>query len=376
MLGFLEDLSKYNELIKDLTKSFSNFYDIIDDEDRFYIYDQENKKYISKITSPRDGIVAYSPLLFTIKNNTLAFCSYEDDIRLPSSQQRLCEGILLQFYRDLMWIREGKRAKSVKTYRIVRHGNMSPEEMKRNTFIEYKDYVNDTKDYTDIIRSVCQLYHIFPGRKFYIYNLEEQVYKSVIIQERRIDGNTTRIPIEFVYENNKITTHTSVQDLDDYIINVFKTIYEDFFIRKTGATKYRLDRIDFVKDNANIEFEIAKPISREKKIEEKLIENHIKRDDEYFHHFFLRTCALDKNSQNILTKREGNKLIFIEFMYNNEDGLIATNVDLFELDISKVKQFEDQIIDGELIPIDIDEWNKNIDDKQRIDISLTPFNNK
>lgn len=376
MLGFLEDLSKYNELIKDLTKSFSNFYDIIDDEDRFYIYDQENKKYISKITSPRDGIVAYSPLLFTIKNNTLAFCSYEDDIRIPSSQQRLCEGILLQFYRDLMWIREGKRAKSVKTYRIVRHGNMSPEEMKRNTFIEYKDYVNDTKDYADIIRSVCQLYHIFPGRKFYIYNLEEQVYKSVIIQERRIDGNTTRIPIEFVYENNKITTHTSVQDLDDYIINVFKTIYEDFFIRKTGATKYRLDRIDFVKDNANIEFEIVKPISREKKIEEKLIENHIKRDDEYFHHFFLRTCALDKNSQNILTKREGNKLIFIEFMYNSEDGLIVTNVDLFELDISKVKQFEDQIIDGELIPIDIDEWNKNIDDKQRIDISLTPFNNK
>lgn len=376
MLGFLEDLSKYNELIKDLTKSFSNFYDIIDDEDRFYIYDQENKKYISKITSPRDGIVAYSPLLFTIKNNTLAFCSYEDDIRIPSSQQRLCEGILLQFYRDLMWIREGKRAKSVKTYRIVRHGNMSPEEMKRNTFIEYKDYVNDTKDYADIIRSVCQLYHIFPGRKFYIYNLEEQVYKSIIIQERRIDGNTTRIPIEFVYENNKITTHTSVQDLDDYIINVFKTIYEDFFIRKTGATKYRLDRIDFVKDNANIEFEIVKPISREKKIEEKLIENHIKRDDEYFHHFFLRTCALDKNSQNILTKREGNKLIFIEFMYNSEDGLIVTNVDLFELDISKVKQFEDQIIDGELIPIDIDEWNKNIDDKQRIDISLTPFNNK
>lgn len=376
MLGFLEDLSKYNELIKDLTKSFSNFYDIIDDEDRFYIYDQENKKYISKITSPRDGIVAYSPLLFTIKNNTLAFCSYEDDIRIPSSQQRLCEGILLQFYRDLMWIREGKRAKSVKTYRIVRHGNMSPEEMKRNTFIEYKDYVNDTKDYADIIRSVCQLYHIFPGRKFYIYNLEEQVYKSVIIQERRIDGNTTRIPIEFVYENNKITTHTSVQDLDDYIINVFKTIYEDFFIRKTGATKYRLDRIDFVKDNTNIEFEIVKPISREKKIEEKLIENHIKRDDEYFHHFFLRTCALDKNSQNILTKREGNKLIFIEFMYNSEDGLIVTNVDLFELDISKVKQFEDQIIDGELIPIDIDEWNKNIDDKQRIDISLTPFNNK
>lgn len=376
MLGFLEDLSKYNELIKDLTKSFSNFYDIIDDEDRFYIYDQENKKYISKITSPRDGIVAYSPLLFTIKNNTLAFCSYEDDIRIPSSQQRLCEGILLQFYRDLMWIREGKRAKSVKTYRIVRHGNMSPEEMKRNTFIEYKDYVNDTKDYADIIRSVCQLYHIFPGRKFYIYNLEEQVYKSIIIQERRIDGNTTRIPIEFVYENNKITTHTSVQDLDDYIINVFKTIYEDFFIRKTGATKYRLDRIDFVKDNTNIEFEIVKPISREKKIEEKLIENHIKRDDEYFHHFFLRTCALDKNSQNILTKREGNKLIFIEFMYNSEDGLIVTNVDLFELDISKVKQFEDQIIDGELIPIDIDEWNKNIDDKQRIDISLTPFNNK
>lgn len=376
MLGFLEDLSKYNELIKDLTRSFSNFYDIIDDEDRFYIYDQENKKYISKITSPRDGIVAYSPLLFTIKNNTLAFCSYEDDIRLPSSQQRLCEGILLQFYRDLMWIREGKRAKSVKTYRIVRHGNMSPEEMKRNTFIEYKDYVNDTKDYADIIRSVCQLYHIFPGRKFYIYNLEEQVYKSVIIQERRIDGNTTRIPIEFVYENNKITTHTSVQDLDDYITNVFKTIYEDFFIRKTGATKYRLDRVDFVKDNTNIEFEIVKPISREKKIEEKLIENHIKRDDEYFHHFFLRTCALDKNSQNILTKREGNKLIFIEFMYNSEDGLIVTNVDLFELDISKVKQFEDQIIDGELIPIDIDEWNKNIDDKQRIDISLTPFNNK
>ena len=371
--------SKRELYMLDLDK-FLEFYNL-KVEERFYIYDQIERRYITTISQPRDGVLSYKPALMKVseKARSLDIVDYVDDVRSFTEIRRLLDATFTAIMNEFYVIKSGKLDETLVRYKIIKIEYMGSAEFKKNSYIEYTDEIDESKSIEDINRSICQLYKIFPGRKFYIYNIEEKTFRSTKVQEI---GLTRIVPIVFTYENNIITSEKTNEE--DYARIVFKRIYNDFFIAKTGATKYRLVREDLMKKTdlaGSVIFndDVIKAETSQfmtSLVEIKLSEYNIKKEGNSFVHFFLRTCAIDKNSLNVLTKREGNSLILIEFMYSTDDGLVATNVDILDVDIAKLHEMESQIVTGELTPIDIDEWNEEIERKQRLDITLEKFDIK
>ena len=346
--------------------------------DRFYLYDTFIDRYVMEVTHPRKGIVSYSPAVFTIVNPKdrsepfIQFYDADTDERTPSVLTRLFYGIAAAIERDLEMYNKHQLDKELFQYKIISYGRMGSTELKKNSFIEYKDDIEDLKSIEEMIRSVCQLYNIFPGRSFYIYNIEEKIYRSSTVTQA---DEVRVLPVEFTYENNDISSKK--KDESEYIRTVFRQIYEDFFIRKSGATKYRLVRSDHMKEKDLAGYSLAniqkvEPVIKNS-LEIKLIENGIKRDNEYYHHFYLRACALNKDSWNVLAKLDGNSLIMIEFMYDADDGLVATNIDMFELDVSKLKSLEEEILTGELVPVDIDTWHEKMKKSEQAGLCISSF---
>lgn len=369
--------SRYRELDKRVDK-FMNIYEF-ELGDRFYLYDTFVDKYVMEVTHPRKGAISYSPAVFTIinpKDKSEPFIKFYDDSndeRSLSVLKRLCQSIVASFARDIEMYSNHQLDKELFQYKIIRFGNMGPTELKKNSFIEYKDDTEDPKSIEEMIRSVCQLYNIFPGRSFYIYNIEEKIYRSeTVIQD---DDEVRVLPVKFTYENNDIESEKPEES--EYIKTVFRQIYEDFFIRNSGATKYRLVRSDRMKEKDLAGYSVVnmknlQPIIKNP-LEIKLIENGIKRDNEYYNHFYLRACALNKDSWNVLAKLDGNSLIMIEFMYDADDGLVATNIDMFELDVSKLKSLEEEILTGELVPVDIDTWHEKMKKSKQAGLCISSF---
>lgn len=369
--------SRYRELDKRVDK-FMNVYKF-ELGDRFYLYDTFTDRYVMEVTHPRKGVISYSPAVFTIVNPKdrsepfIQFYNSDTDERMPNVLFRLWQGISASIDRDLEMYSKHQLDKELFQYKIVGYGKIGSTELKKNSFIEYKDDIEDLKSIEEMIRSVCQLYNIFPGRSFYIYNIEEKIYRSeTVIQD---DDEVRVLPVKFTYENNDIESEKPEES--EYIKTVFRQIYEDFFIRNSGATKYRLVRSDRMKEKDLAGYSVVnmknlQPIIKNP-LEIKLIENGIKYDNEYYHHFYLRACALNKDSWNVLAKLDGNSLIMIEFMYDADDGLVATNIDMFELDVSKLKSLEEEILTGELVPVDIDTWHEKMKKSKQAGLCISSF---
>lgn len=361
---------------------FTDFYDF-EIGDRVYIYDTFNDEYVMAVDKFKDGIICYKPALFRIVKPVreydpfLQFDNTVYDIRDMSVLSRIWMGIISAFLRDQSLYHKNKLDKERFQYKFIRFGNMGPTELRKHSYIKYKDDIQDSKSLEEIIRSVCQLYNIFPGRKFYIYNIEEKIYRSRKVFEH--NGDVKIIPTEFTYENNLITAD---EEDSEYAKTVFKQIYDDFFVRKGGATKYRLVRSDMMKESdLNVAvvpnmFKVTPPGPITQAIELKFIENNIKNDDGCYYHFYLRCCAVDRDSWNIMTKLEGNSIVMIEFKYTSPEGLTAINVDQSEIDFSHLKALEEEILSGELIPVDIDVWQEKIKKSDESGITIKSFNLK
>lgn len=343
--------------------------------DRFYIFDNFTEKYVDTISSPRKGVFSRKPALFKLESNIFTFDDTMLDIRDSYTLSRIFENILFSVVRDDNYINKQWIVSNNTQYKIIPFTQMDPNEFRKHICVEYKDIPDSTitKDMKEVFRSVCQLYRIFPGRSFYIYNVEEKLFcTKKIIENNQIQS----VPIEFTYEN-EIITHDYIENnaLDLYIQNVFNSIYEDLIIKQIGPLKFKLVRKNDM--YSEIKEDVSKGIKQKEndndKIKKILEKNNIKQKDGIWDHFFLKACAVgDKYANhpfNLIAQRNGNTLTFIEFAYDNDDGLIATNVDLLYLDVSALKQMELQILSGELVPLDIDTYMKEHMNDYNLDVA-------
>ena len=345
---------------------------------RFYIYDTFTNRYVETITNPRDGVISRKPALFkSLNEHKFEFQDKEDDMRSSSILERVYENILISVLRDSEYLHRKLIAQNTVQYKIVPFTALSSSEFKRHCVIEYKDIpLSSTVDMKEIIKTACQLYNIYPGRVFYIYDgIKKSVCGSNVLSK---NGQIKNIPIEFTYLNGSIIYDVEY-DLDEYIKRVFTTIYEDIIVKIPDSNflrspiKYKLIRKDEIQESEFKDLILNQDKENISVIDKIFMKNNIKKEHEYWCHFYLRTCLLKKDSWNVLTHRNGNNLTFIEFMYSNDDGLVATNVGILDMDVNTLKEMENQIIDGSLIPVDIDVWNKHMEEKGKLDITLESF---
>ena len=334
---------------------------------RFYIYDTFTNRYVETITNPRDGVISKKPALFrSLNEHKFEFQDKDEDIRGSSILERIYENILISVLRDSEYIHRKLIAQDNVQYKVVPFSKLSSIEFKKYCGIEYKDYkTNAIAEMEGLIRTACQLFSIYPGRTFYIYDFEN---KSIC---KHMTNNTVA-PIEFMYLNGSIVYDIpATPDLDQLIKDVVMSIYRDFVIECKYPTKYKFIRKDNIGKHELQMY--LKEKTESSIIEDIFTENHIQKENEYWNHFYLRTCVLDKNSWNVLVDRSGNNITFIEFMYSKDDGLVATNVGILDIDVNTLVEMEHQIIDGTLVPIDIDEWNKHMEAEGKLSINLEPY---
>ena len=345
---------------------------------RFYIYDTFTNRYVETITNPRDGVISRKPALFrSLNEHKFEFQDKDEDIRGSSILARIYENILISVLRDSEYTNKKLIAQNTVQYKIVPFTSLPSLEFKKHCVIEYKDIpISSTVDMKEIIKTACQLYNIYPGRVFYIYDgIKKSVCGSNVLSK---NGQIKNIPIEFTYLNGSIIYDVE-DDLDDYIKRVFTTIYEDIIVKIPDSNflrspiKYKLIRKDEIQEPEFKDLILDQDKENISVINKIFMNNNIKKEHEYWCHFYLRTCLLNKDSWNVLTHKDGNNLTFIEFMYSNDDGLVATNVGILDMDVSTLKEIENQIIDGSLIPVDIDVWNKHMEEKGKLDITLESF---
>lgn len=346
-------------------------------EDKFYIFDKFEKKYISRMTQPRKGIISYRPLLFTIRKfsppvyERLGLANGEFDIRPLEVIYRICLNILLNTWIDSKCCANNNQTGindiTYTRYTIKKYSELDTEEFRKYSYIQYLDSDSESLDDKEIYKSVCQLYSVYPGKKFYIYNIEEKIFHNMRVDEE----NVIKIfPVEFTYENYVIKHNkTGDPNIQEYIDSVFRRIYDDFFIHKTGATKYRLVRKDNMKEEdlrgyTVSEFIRKTAIEQDNRLEQKLIDNNITKNGDTYVNFLLRTCYLDKNSLSVISQKDGLNIKFLQFSYNNDEGLMSDDFVSTTLDIddkiNRLNQLEEQIIDGTLIPIDVKLWEEKI----------------
>jgi len=338
---------------------------------RFYIYDTFTNRYVETITNPREGIISRKPALFkSLNEHKFEFQDKDEDIRGSSILERIYENILISVLRDSEYTHRKLIAQNTVQYKIVPFTALPSSEFKKHCIIEYKDTDSNTKvEMKDMIKTACQLYNIYPGRVFYIYDVED---KTIFKHIKNANKNIV-VPIEFTYLNGAIIYNVpDNEDLDKDIKNVVTTIYNDFMNGNFKyPSKYRLIKKDNVEPDELKEYlEDKENISLMDKI---FMNNNINKENEYWCHFYLRTCLLNPDSWDILTRRDGNNLTFIEFMYSNDDGLVATNVGILDMDVNILKDIENQIIEGSLIPVDIDTWNTHVEKEGKLNITLEPF---
>lgn len=342
---------------------------------RFYIYDTFTNRYVETITNPRDGVISRKPALFkSLNEHKFEFQDKEDDMRSSSILERIYENILISVLRDSEYTHRKLIAQNTVQYKIVPFTALSSSEFKKHCVIEYKDLESNTKvEMKDMIKTACQLYNIYPGRVFYIYDVED---KTIFKHVKNANKNIV-VPIEFTYLNGAIIYNVpDNEDLDKDIKNVVTTIYNDFMNGHLKdqikyPSKYRLIK------KSNVDPDELKEYLEDKEnisaIDKIFMNNNIKKEHEYWCHFYLRTCLLNKDSWNVLLRKDGNTVTFIEFMYSKDDGLVATNVGLLDIDVNTLKDMENQIIDGTLVPVDIDTFNKRMEKEEQIKITFNPF---
>ena len=342
---------------------------------RFYIYDTFTNRYVETISNLRDGIISRKPALFkSLNEHKFEFQDKEEDMRSSSILERIYENILISVLRDSEYTHRKLIAQNTVQYKIVPFTALPSSEFKKHCVIEYKDVESNTKvEMKDMIKTACQLYNIYPGRVFYIYDVEN---KTIFKHIKNVNKNIV-VPIEFTYLNGAIIYNVpDNKDLDNDIKNVVTTIYNDFMNGHLKdhikyPSKYRLIKKENIDPDKLKEYlEDKESISLMDKI---FMNNNIKKEHEYWCHFYLRICLLDPSSWDILTRRDGNNLTFIEFMYSNDDGLVATNAGILDMDVNILKDIENQIIDGSLIPVDIDTWNTHTEKERKLNITLEPF---
>ena len=345
---------------------------------RFYIYDTFTNRYVETITNPRDGVISKKPALFrSLNEHKFEFQDKDEDIRGFSILERIYENILISVLRDSEYIHRKLITQNTVQYKIVPFTALSSSEFKKHCVIEYKDIpISSTVDMKEIIKTACQLYNIYPGRVFYIYDgIKKSVCGSNVLSK---NGQIKNIPIEFTYLNGSIIYDVE-DDLDEYIKRVFTTIYEDIIVKIPDSNflrspiKYKLIRKDEIQESELKDLILDQEKENITLMDKIFMQNNIKKEHEYWCHFYLRTCLLNPSSWNVLTRRDGNNLTFIEFMYSNDDGLVATNVGILDMDVNTLKEMENQIIDGSLIPVDIDTWNTHTEKEGKLNITLETF---
>lgn len=350
-------------------EAFVNFYDL-KSGDKFYIYDTFTSKFINKITKVKDGIFSHSPMLFVLedpypegfaKNKYLELkvSSHEGDIRPDQMQDRICRGIILSFLRDMTLIDDDFIRESQVQYIIMRPDKVDSNTLKNNTYIEYKDEteITNKESIKDIIRTVCQLYRIYPGRSFYIFDKKSKSYFS------KITPTQIEIPVQFTYIDD--TIKYGDMNFDSYVYNVFNSIYEDLVIKHITPDNYDLFRINKLKQSEeDISAKSIPEIDTDfAKISSILKEHNIRCKDGIYHSFYLMVSdnnLKDNNIRkffNVIAKRDGNSFTLIEFTYD-DGGLTAINANFPCMDMN-LKHMEYQIISKELIPIDKYDFSKN-----------------
>lgn len=327
----------------------------IDNTKNFYIYDNIEQRFIESIRKERENVTIKEPALFNIYYHTKM---KKWVLNMMENKEAANNRSLYKLYMGIISIAKIEQydINNIKRrYKIIYKEDMPIDVMKAHTTTSYAETYKEEASMLDMYKSICQLFHIFPGRLFYIS--EEYPRVNTPMQYNTIGGK--RKNRKFIFENNIIKEIVEDDNIDDALPTtalkfIVKNIYDAFFVNKTGSPMYKLIKLEDV---------VAKTCDY---IEEKLAANHIKCDDDgNWHHFFLRKCCTDKDSMDVISvfDNDYNMVIFVEFTYHRDYGLECADGELEQYMKEDSFLLEEGIINENLIPIDIEKWKEKVKDK-------------